>query len=263
MGESPNCAKLPHMRWFVPLLLLLAPSAYGQEDAQLIAFVEGRYQEAARYAQTLQTADSYVFAARCLLADAMSSTNQDPPLAIVEEAERIARLALELDPDHIEGRLQLAIALSLRARPLSNRQAMRTGFGEEAKSLADSVLRDDPMNPYAHGFMAVWNIEVRRRGGSIGASIMGASLKDARAHYEAAIAAAPDEASTHWQYARALAALNTKRHDDEIEAALQAALSAEPDTHLEQIMQTRAGALMITLKEKGHREAQSLARQML
>lgn len=251
------------MRWILLSALMLFPSALAEENAQLIAFTEGRYAEAADLTAFADTADAKAFAARSLLAEAMSNEDYLPPQSIVEQAEQYARSALAIDPDHIEGRLQLAIALSLRARPLSLSEARKTGFGEKSKELAIGVLEDDPTNPYAHGFMAVWHIEVRRRGGTIGASIMGASVKRGRRHYEAAIAERPHDASIHWQYARALASLNAKKYQDEINAALAAALECGTDSQLEALMKARALTLSDAIASEPRKTVEALATKML
>jgi len=242
----------------------MAPAAMAQEqDARLMAFSEGRYVEAADLTEADQNADSLAFSARSLLAQAMSNEEFLPPQSVVEQAEHYARAALDLDPNHIEGRLQLAIALSLRARPLSLGEARRTGFGEESKTLALSVLEDDPGNPFAHGFMAVWNIEVRRRGGAIGAAIMGASIKKARKHYQAAISERPHDASIHWQYARALASLNAKKYRSEINDALSAALNCGTESELEVLMQTRALTLNSAIASEPRETVEARATKML
>lgn len=251
------------MRWIIPVLIWISPAAFADEEAHLIAFTEGRYEDAAAIVQITESPDSLAFAARSLLAEAMSAPDFVPPSDLVAQAETYARAALASAPDHIEGRLQLAIALSLRARPLSTREAMRTGFGEEARDLVKAVLEDDPHNPYAHGFLAVWHIEVRRRGGAFGASLLGASVKNARRHYQAAIAAAPEDASIHWQYARALAALNAKKYRSEIETGLQAALDCTADNSLEGVMRDRAEILRQALHTQKRSETQRLAADML
>lgn len=251
------------MRWVISLLMIASPAAFAEEDAHLIAFSEGRYQDAADLVETSGTPDSYAFAARSQLAEAMSAPNYVPPYTRLDMAETLARKALAIDPAHIEARLQLAIALSLKARPMTTRQAMRTGYGEASKDLVLSVIEDDPDNPYAHGFLAVWNLEVRRRGGSIGASMLGASVKKARRHYQSAIAASPGDASIHWQYARALAALNAKKYRREIEESLQAALSCDADTTLEHVMQDRARILQVTLQTESRNAIERTAADML
>ena len=251
------------MRWVLPLLILASPIAAAEENAYLIAFTEGRYDEAAQLLDQSSSPDNLAFAARSLLADAMSAADYVPPEAHLDRAEMYARDALQADPNHIEARLQLAIALSLKARPLSTREAMRTGYGEQAKALVDGVLEDDPDNAYAHGFLSVWHIEVRRRGGAIGASVMGASVKKGRAHYQTAIAQSPGDASIHWQYARALTALNAKKFRDEIEAALDAALTCGAETTLEHVMQDRARVLQTTLHSQKRSVSERVASEML
>lgn len=251
------------MRWTIALLIALTPAAFAEDEAHLIAFTEGRYEDAAALVQQSDAPDSLAFAARSLLAEAMSAPDFVPPPALLDQAEAYARAALDTQPDHIEGRLQLAIALSLKARPLSTRDAMRTGYGEDAKALVEGVLKDDPHNPFAHGFLAVWHLEVRRRGGAIGASMLGASVKKSRRHYQAAIEAAPGDASIHWQYARALAALNAKKYRSEIEFSLQAALNCRTDSTLEDVMRRRAELLQFTLDNEDRSVVQVLATEML
>jgi len=263
LGQRANCAKLPHMRRLLALFLLFTPAAFADHAAQLIAFTEGRYGEAVTLAEAEPSADNLAFAARSLLAEAMSAPDHIPPQALAEQAEAYARRAIAAEPGHVEGRLQLAIALSLRARPLSNREARRSGFGSEAKTLAEAVLKDDPANAYAHGFMAVWNIEVVRRGGSLGSAVMGASVRQGKRHYAHAIAADADDASTHWQYARALTALNAKKYRNDIDTALAAALAAHPGSALERTMQARALELRTALDTQSRKACERLAETML
>lgn len=251
------------MRWVFAAFLLASPVAHAEDEAQRIAFSEGRYHEAVLLSATQPSADNLAFSARSLLAEAVSDPGFIPPPHLLDDAEAKAREALTLEPDHVEARLQLAIALSLKARPLSNREAMRTGYGDEAKALADAALRDEPDNTYAHGFLAVWHLEVRRRGGAIGGSVMGASVRKARRHYSAAIQSAPDDASIHWQYARALTALNAKRYREEITSSLDAALGCQTETQLEDVMQRRAKALRDELETKSWKRAEKTAAQML
>ena len=92
---------------------------------------------------------------------------------------------------------------------------------------------------------------------------MGASVNKARRHYQAALRSAPDDASIHWQYARALAALNAKRYRDEIATSLEIALGCHAETLLEDIMQRRADTLRAELETKSWKRAEKIAAQML
>ncbi|MEL6753620.1 MAG: hypothetical protein AAFO57_06325 [Pseudomonadota bacterium] len=245
---------------------LLVAAAYGEpiEPIRLAstAFDEGRYREAARLAEETGHADSYALAARAVLAEVMCGEG-DPPEEMLRRAEALAEAALADDPSHAEGRLQLAIAWSLRVRGLSRSAAWRTGLGTEARALVESVLEDDPDNAFGHGFLAVWHVEVVRRGGSFGAAMMDASLSEGLAHYAKAAELSPGDASLHWQMARALAAHNPRRHRDRIERALAAAAAATGETALEEVMARRAAVLGEALKTLSANDVKRLAAEML
>jgi tetratricopeptide (TPR) repeat protein len=243
------------------LFSLLSP-AYAQGKDAVAAYVAGDYQRALADIANAPDADSRAFAARVVLAEAICSDGQ-PPAALLDTALDEADAALARQPRHIEGRLQRAIALSLMVRPMSAGEARRSGLGSEARDLAEAVLADDPGNLYAHGFLAVWNVEVVRRGGPIGAMIMGASLDKARDHYHAATQIAPEDAAIRWQWARALAALNAKKYRRDIDAALDAAIAAPVSSDLERVMQARAVKLKQVLETDGPRAAEGMAREML
>ncbi|MAB10385.1 hypothetical protein [Hyphomonas sp.] len=244
------------------ILIGLPLPAAGQEAEAIDAYLSGNYAAALARTANAPDADSRAFAARILLAEAICQDGQ-PPQALLQNALDEANQALALQPGHIEGRLQKAIALSLISRPMSTGEIRRSGIGGQARDLAEGVLAEDPGNVYAHGFLAVWNVEVVRRGGTLGAMMMGASLDKARSHYRAAAALAPGDAAIRWQWARALAALNARKYGAEIEDALDAALAAPVDSELERVMQARAGALKAVLDTEGARAAEARALDML
>lgn len=247
---------------FLALLIVLAPSAYAQNASDIIAFESGRFEEAAATRPDNASADALAFKARALLAKGVCGSAQ-PPADLLERAEAHALAALRLDENHVEAKLQLAITLSLKARPLSTRAAMKTGYGEKAKELAEAALEADPDNAYAHAFMAVWHVEVVRRGGALGSRIMGASVKQSRDHYARAAVLLPEDASIHWQYARALAALNPKKYRKNIDEALSNALETAPNGHIERVMMARAAELKFRLQNQPRRDVTSWAIDML
>jgi hypothetical protein len=93
--------------------------------------------------------------------------------------------------------------------------------------------------------------------------IMGASLDKARDHYRIATQIAPDDAAIHWQWARALAALNAKKYRGDIDTALDAAIAAPVGSDLERVMQARAVQLKHILDTDGPRVAEAQALDML
>ena len=250
------------MKQLIAALLLFAPGALAQDASQLADFNSGKYAAAADVQAAEATPDLLAFKARAVLASGICGEAQ-PSNALLSKAEDFARAALSLNPNHVEAQLQLAIALSLKARPMTNREAMKAGYGSEAKELAERALQLDPVNAYANGFMAVWHLEVVRRGGALGSRIMGASVKQARTHYQRANAASSDDASIHWQYARALAALNAKKYKTEINAALSAAVRAPKESHVESVMSARAGKLQKMLQVETRKTVEAWAESTL
>ncbi len=242
----------------IALLIFFAPAAFAQNASQHIAFQNGQFEKAVTAAPADTSADALAFNARALLAKGLCGSHQ-PNQDLLERAESFARAALAQDKDHVEAKLQLAITLSLKARPLSTRAAMRTGYGEKAKELAQAALEDDPDNPYAHAFMAVWHIEVVRRGGALGSRVLGASVKQSRKHYAQAAAILPEDASLHWQFARALAALNPKKYRSDIDKALSRALGSTAKDHVERVMIERAAELKFRLQNHPRKDVAAWA----
>ncbi len=244
------------------MLAAIAPAA-GEPDMERLRgrFASGAYLEAASAAEAAAGADELAFAARALLAHCMTAEGE-PDGALLARAAAGAAAALLLDPRHSEGRLQLAIALALQGRAMSVMDAWNAGNAQTGRRLAGEVLAIDPANHYAHGYLAVWNLEVRRRGGAVGAGLMGASVTEGRRHYRRAAELAPADIGVHWQYARALVALDARRYGDEAAVALSAALSAAPKDHVETVMASRAAILSAAL-QSDRRSAQRSALGML
>lgn len=254
------------MRLLFPLVMfaaLAAPAFAHPSNPELKAqYQRGDYLGAASAAEASASADDLAFAARAVLAHCMTRDGEPEP-ALVERARKDADAALKLSPAHEEAKLQLAIALSLKSRSMDLLDAWDAGYGTRGRELAEDVLARDPDNFYAHGFLAVWNVEVRRRGGAIGASFMGAGVTEGRRHYEMAARLAPADIGVHWQWARALAALDARRNSAEALAALDKALAAQPQDHVQEVMQARAERLAEALRAGDRRAAQILARTLL
>jgi tetratricopeptide (TPR) repeat protein len=242
--------------------MLAAGQATAQSSPEFAEmYARGNYLAVASAAEASAGADDLAFAARALLAHCMTGTS-DPDPAILDRASKDAEAALKIDPAHEEGQLQLAIALSLKSRAMDAMDAWNMGYGDKGRKLATNVLKADPDNRYAHAFLAVWNLEVRRRGGSLGAAFMGASVKEARRHYEEAARLAPDDIGIHWTYGRALIALSAKDYSNEAKEALSRAIAATANDHVEEVMQERARILAELLKTD-RKAAQAQARKTL
>lgn len=235
-------------------------TSVAQGDLAEIAFDEGRFLEAASLAQA-ETADAKAFRAKALLSEAISGNNGLSD-ALLSQAVAAADSGIALEPDHAEARLQRSIAISLKTRAMTMREVQKSDLVDEAKATVETLLAEDEANAYAHMFLSVWHLEVWKRGGRVGAMVMGANRKTAREHYQTASNLAGDDASVHWQYARALAALNARKYRDEIDVVLNKALSVEAETALEVTMQERAQTLQDALEQQPRRAVEALATSM-
>jgi hypothetical protein len=244
------------------LLVSGALPAAADVAAAEAAFRAGLYDLALQEASAEASADARALKARTILTQAICAGGE-PKTEAIRSALAEAEAALKIDARHGEARLQKAIALSLLTRPMSVWEARDSGYGPKAKALAEGVLADDPANHYALGFLAVWHVEVHRRGGSVGAAMMGASLKSAKGHYAEAVRLAPEDVGLRWQWARALAALDAKAYHREIEAELKAAIDIDPPTELDRVMQARAAALLGLVESGTPREVEKMALGML
>jgi len=206
--------------FFVLMALGMTPAALAQSNEAQAAYEVGEYDRALLLALEEDTEDSLAFAARVVLAEGIGDEPIDMSNVRLDHAQQLAERAMSLDLRHDEARLQQAIVLSLRARAMGTRPAYRVRLGRRARALGEAVAEESPDNVYAHGFLAVWHVEVIRRGGRIGALVLRASMAEARMHYAKATELAPSAAALHWQWARALSAMNPSKYANDIDAAL-------------------------------------------
>lgn len=235
-------------------LLLLSPGALADDDEIRV----GPSVSAGDALAQIKNVDDLVKQSRELLSVCIVKSGC-PSAEMPEKAETLALQALAIDADNIEARMQLAIAISIQARDMPMGKARKERVAERMKAYAESVLKDDPDNAWAHGFLAVWHVEVRRRGGTIGAAIMGASLDKARTHFAYVEKSASDNLILRWQYARALAALDPERYDDEIRAQLQDVSTLTCQDQIEQAVQKRAEKLLGAIRQKQFAFAETFA----
>ena len=212
-----------------------------------MAYASGQFMEAAETAGRSANAGDRALAARALLAECILTQSQRPDL--VDAAATHARAALKADPDSVEARLQLAMAIGLKGRAASASEALRNGYASEGKRLIDEALARAPHEPWAWALLGGWNLEVVRRGGRLGARLYGASTAKGIAAFERARALAPDDPVIALHQAAALLGVDPVRFGDQARVALTAAAAAPADNVFERRMQDEArhlSALMAT-----------------
>lgn len=238
------------------------PAAADVEQARL-AFASGAFLTAAKAGEAAATPAGYSIAARALLAQCVVAAEPAEASRLIARAERNAAAALAQDPDSVEARLQMAVAIGMKSRRVSISEALRSGSAQKGRRLLEEALARAPEEPWAHALMGGWHLEVLRRGGPAGAAMMGARLERGVAAFERARALAPDDAAIALHYAAALLQLDAERNAKRARALLDAALAMKADDAFESEMQEEAAALERVLEAKGARAAAEYAAERL
>lgn len=209
-------------------------------------FREGHFLEAAKIAEDHGTAESLAFAARATLMHAGYVARGDKAVAELKHGEALARRAVGMDPDMVEGLLELVIAIGYHSRQEGYMQAHADGYGKEARQLIEKAMDLAPRMGWARAAYGGWNAEIVARGGSLlGGLVYGASRKKAVEAFEKAVAFDPDNPTIRIEYAKALIRMEPKRPDlDKIRTQLNAALSEPPKGAAEKIIQAQGKELL-------------------
>jgi hypothetical protein len=246
------------------LLVLLAavwasPLSAETSDEPAQLYAAGHYLAAAKAAESHASPDSFTLAARALLAACIAGGERRQTAALLDRAERLANEALELDPDTIDARLQLALVYGMRGRRVSVPEAFARGFAPRGRRLIDQALTLAPQDARPHAMLGAWHLEVLRRGGSAGAFAYGARFADGAAAFERALSLAPNDLMIPLQYAIALLEFDARSHAARVADLLARAAAMPARDAFEQHALGVAAALAQTLAEQGPRAAATQA----
>lgn len=239
--------------WISALLAVVLTSerAVADEPAGAALFIEGRFAEAGVAAGAdLTSADAQAMAARAYAAAAMLAETGAAGSAWAAEARRHAEAALAIDPENVEGRLQLAVSLWLESRRQGGFEAYRNGLPQQGRALIESALANAPDDAWARAMMGAWHFEALRRGGRLAARLLQADLDQGRTAFAEAMSLDPADAAIPAHLGLAYLSLGVDRHAEEARAALSRALSISPRDAFEAAMQDRAREAL-TLLERG------------
>jgi len=213
------------------------------------AFVAGDYDGAAALAADIGERDgnaaAYAFAARAVLAKASFLPIGTDRLDATLRGKDYSRQAITLDPDNVEGHLQLAVALGYEGRAMGKAEAHGAGLADTAREHIDRAMSLNPRDPFAHGVLGAWHLEiVARAGGFFGGMMYGADEDDGIAAFETARRLAPDDPLFDYQYALCLLALDVADNADTARTVLQDQLRVEASSALEARMAQEAQGLL-------------------
>ncbi|MCU0882115.1 MAG: hypothetical protein MUF14_05540 [Hyphomonadaceae bacterium] len=220
-----------------PVLALVAPDARA-------AFDRGEYLQAAILAEASGDADGLAFAARARLATTLLTGASRISTAELTRCRRLAQQALRLQPDHVEGRLQLAIALGLEARRVAPALALARQLPQRVRGLIEEVCTDAPREPWGHAIRGSWHLEGVRLAGSQATRLLGASSETGSAAYAraTALSTSPTFPAMHAISVLAIDGLRPASRPDLRAAAgpLAAAVARPPVTAFDREMSRRA-----------------------
>lgn len=200
----------------------------------------GSYVAAAELAEVEATSSALSFAARAYLTDVMAATPGTAELDLVRKAETAARQSLDLDPDNVEARVQLATSIGLLAVDSGPLDAHFSGLGKQVRDNLERALEVDPNDPWALSILGGWHMEVVRKGGRVSAGLFyGASRNKGLEYFDRALAIAPDSIPILQRFAALLVATKKKDLRLRAEEILARALAIEPADAFERTMLER------------------------
>ena len=127
--------------------LLASPAGAAIDVGAADAYISGRYDQAADLALSVGGADNLALAARALNARAYFEADRKTARRTAKRAQELAEEALERDPDHVEGRLQAAIAMAVRGAVMAPPRAFLLRLPSRSRQLIDEALARDADNP--------------------------------------------------------------------------------------------------------------------
>ncbi len=246
------------------LTLLAAAHLGGAEPAAPVSqpealYADGRYVEAADACSDQSDADCFAIAARATLVGGYFEADQDACIEAAKRAEDFAREALKRDPDHVEGHVQLGLALGRRGAEIAAVKAHLLRLAPRSRNHIERAVKLDPQNAWALAALGGWHLEVVRRGG---ARVYGASVDEGVAAFERALALAPENPAIAYQFGLRLAGLDDPELDAMARAAFARAAAGEPVSEIERLLKADAPAAAAALDLEGDARAFVLASRL-
>ena len=236
------------LRAVVLILCTVSLPASAAENTALAMFEKGDYLDAAKTGAAEGSAVSLALAARATLADA--TLRDTPCLECLQNAEALARKAIAVDPNNMEGHIHLAVALGYQARVIGVIRARFSRFPEQAKQEIETALRLAPNSHWALSAAGGFNIEVVRAGGRLlGSLLYGATFENGVSYFHKAIAADPENPLIKLQFALALTGYDFDQRKMEILAVLDSCVRAKPGNVYEEAMRQRGQRLLALLNQ--------------
>lgn len=231
------------------------PAAAGPLDDAERLFAEGDFLTAAALAAELDSTAGLTLAAGATLAHMDFVAAPEARGEVAWQAEQFARRALARNGDRVEALLYLSIAVSAVAREKGAVAAHFEGLADEGRGYLERAVALDPENPWSHGMLGAWHLEIIRHAGeSLAELFYDASLERGLSGFARAFELDPDNLLLHGEFAISLLALDPRRYAERAGGHLRKVLASTPVNRLEHLARERAAGTLASL-ESGDWEA--------
>lgn len=217
------------------LMLASVAQADTLEQAQAL-YVRGQFAGAVRVALEVGTARAYALAAMANGALALTAPQAQRD-AIYQESERLARVAIRLDPKEPEGHFELARALGRLIQLRGSLEAVLRGWLGEMQDSLEVCLRLQPRHAGAMVALALWHVELHLSGAGW---MYGADVSKVESLFREAVRLEPQAIVVRLEYALALLKLDATRNRARAVDLLQEATRLPPRDAVERLELERA-----------------------
>jgi len=200
---------------------------------------QGQFDQAAEMGQTIATAQGLTLAAEAIAAPVLlgKSDNQRDR---AKAALKLAEAAVGLDPNSVEARLQVALALGFVTRASNPITVWRKGLAVELKDAIAAHQNLAPNDARGHALLGAWHYGIIRKAGEKrGHKWYDATLIAGNAAYDKALQLAPNDIIIKTNYALSLVDDDYDAHQVTALNMLEAAINIPAQSALETAVQSR------------------------
>lgn len=215
------------------------------DDARAL-FAAGNWVEAAAMAEAEGSGEGLALATQVTSYYGRFLAPKAEREALFARAMEMAEQAIQLAPENAFAHLQSAHAMGRFSQTVGILKAISEGFAGRIREAVEKAIALDPDYAAAYMLLANWHAEIINNAGFMGRMVYGADEDEALAHYEKAVALAPNDLMIRLEYASGLMKLD-EDNTDAARAQLEALLAHAPQTALEGLIHDRAAAMLAAL----------------
>jgi tetratricopeptide (TPR) repeat protein len=241
------------------LFTAVAPAQAGTLEEARALYGSGDYDQAVEVASSLGTADGYGLAARSLLGKVNLQSRKERKMSDINQAIDLSKKALELEPDHLEGHLQLASSYGIKGRAISMFRAQMAGLPEKSLFHLTKGTEIKPESGWCWAFVGAWHLEiVRNAGPGVGRTLYGATTKEGIEAFDHSLTLDPDNPTLPFQYALILLTIDPYGNKSRGIDLLQQTTAIQVVDHQDIATVARAETLLKAVKQDSIKEVMKL-----